>query len=250
MANVKLSRYECSRDLLPDVCMFCGEPATVRKQKTFAWHPSWVWVLILVNLIVVLIVAMVLTKKMPTRVPVCDRHAGWWTRRTLILLFSFLFMAAACLAGIFYVDSQPGNAKGDLSGVVCGGGVGLFLVWLIVAAIYGTRGVRPTEITDRDMKLTGVHEAFIDALQEDRARERDQRDAGRFGDERDDYDDDRDREPPRRSYDDDGYRPRRRRMDRDEPDDRPRGRRDDYDDRRRDDDRDDRPRRRRDEYDD
>jgi hypothetical protein len=36
MATVKLSNYECRRDLLPAVCMQCGAPADVRKSKTFS----------------------------------------------------------------------------------------------------------------------------------------------------------------------------------------------------------------------
>jgi hypothetical protein len=39
MPTVKLSDYECRKNLLPDVCMFCGEPAVTRKSKNFAWHP-------------------------------------------------------------------------------------------------------------------------------------------------------------------------------------------------------------------
>jgi hypothetical protein len=236
MPSVKLSRYECSRDMLPDVCMFCGEPATVRKRKTFGWHPGWVWILILVNLIVLIVVAMILTKKMPMKVPLCERHAGYWTRRTLTLTFSFLAVAVLCIGAGVYMDAQPVGQRDDLGGILCGGGVVLFLGWLIFAAIYSSSGVRPTEITDKAIRLTGVNEAFIDALEEERSRDRSERERSRYGDERDDYDDQSDREPPRRrSYEDDDYRPRRRPID-DEPDDRPRGRRDEDDD--------DRPRRR------
>ena len=49
MATVKLTEYECRKNLLPKVCMFCGEPAVERKQKNFAWHPPWVCILILVR---------------------------------------------------------------------------------------------------------------------------------------------------------------------------------------------------------
>jgi hypothetical protein len=248
MARIKLSSYECSRNLLPGVCMFCGEAAAERKAKTFSWHPGWVWVLVLASPLIAFIVAVVLTKRMAVRVPVCAEHAGYWVRRNLILLGSFAVVGILCLGGIMYMSSQPPGPKDDLAGWICGGGIFLFLAWLIVAAVYSSKGVRPDEITDRYIRLTGVHEAFIDALEEDRSRDREDRERSRYGDERDDYDDERDRDPPRRrSYDDD-YRPRRRRMDDEEPDDRPRGRRDHG--RGYDDDRDDRPRRRRDEYDD
>src|SRR4051794_9141970 len=183
MPNVKLSRHECSRDLLPSVCMFCGEPATTRKRKTFGWHPSWVWVLILVNLIILIIVAMILTKKMPMRVPVCDRHEGYWTRRALTLTFTFLLVAVLCVGAGSYMDAQPVTQRGDLGGLLCGGGVVLFLGWLVLAAVYSASGVRPTEITEKAIRLTGVSEIFVEALEEERARDRDDRDRGRYGDE-------------------------------------------------------------------
>jgi polyribonucleotide nucleotidyltransferase len=117
--------------------------------------------------------------------------------------------------------------------------------------VYSARGVRPDEITDRNIRLAGVHEGFIDALEEDRASDLDYHERDRYDDERDDYDDEQGGAPRRgRSYDDTDYRPRRRRRDPDAPDDRPRGRGRDDDRRGYDDDRDDRPRRRRDEYDD
>lgn len=221
MPNIKLSRYECSRDLLPPLCMFCGEPATVRKHKTFGWHPGWVWLLLLANLIVLVVVAMILTKRMSLKVPLCDRHAGWWARRTLTILFTFLGVAVLCIGGGIYLDAQPMKQQDDLSAVLCGGGVVLFLGWLVLAGVYSASGVRPTEITDKAIRLTGVSEAFVEALEDERSRDRDGRDRGRYGDERDDYDDQDEREPPRRRSSDD--------RDRDD-EDRPRRRPRDYDD--------------------
>ncbi|HVK11589.1 MAG TPA: hypothetical protein VM597_22650 [Gemmataceae bacterium] len=251
MARVRLSSYECSRNLLPDVCMFGGEPASERKPKSFSWHPGWVWVLVLLSPLIAFIVAIILTKRMAVRVPVCAEHAGYWFRRNLILVGSFALVSALGVAGVAYVSNQPPGPKDDLAGWVCGGGVVLFFAWLIAAMVYSARGVRPDEITDRNIRLTGVHEGFIDALEEDRASDLDYRERDRYDDERDDYDDERGGAPRRgRSYDDTDYRPRRRRRDPDAPDDRPRGRGRDDDRRGYDDDRDDRPRRRRDEYDD
>ena len=47
----------------------------------------------------------------------------------------------------------------------------LFFVWLVVAAVYQTNGVRPTEITDRFIRLTSVHKDFVDALEDDREKD-------------------------------------------------------------------------------
>lgn len=224
MANIKLSDYECDRGLLPEVCMFCGQPAVTRVRRTFAWHPSWVILLILINLIVMLVVALILTKKMAVRVPACDQHEGYWRRRTLILTLSGFVVAALCVGGIVYLSSLPPAAGDEFTGWICGGGIVLSLAWLVVAVVYSASGVRPTEITDRSIKLTGVHDDFVDALREERARYREGggHRRGRYGDERDDYDDEADDEPidrrrrPRDDRDDDEFnddRRRRRRRD-------------------------------------
>jgi hypothetical protein len=223
MPTVKLSEYECRRGLLPGVCMFCGAPATTRVERRFSWHPSWVYLLILINLLVTLIVALILTKKMTVRVPVCDEHEGFWRRRMLILVLTFLLVAACCTAALVYLAYLPPAVNDELTPWLCGGGVILFFAWLIVAAIYSSAGVRPTEITESFISLSKVHEDFVDALRDERARDREEGDRrrNRYGDERDDYDDLPDDDPPPRSrrsrdhdyddYDDyDDDRPRRR----------------------------------------
>lgn len=173
MPSVKLTDDECSHDLLPKICMFCGQPATTRKQRNFAWHPQWVWVLILAGLLIALIVALVLTKRMTVRVPVCDEHEGFWRRKGMALGFSFLGLCLVAMGVlVFMVNQGPGND--DVTGWACLGSVGLFLAWLVFAAIYGSRGIRPTEITDRYVRLTGVADEFVEALEDDRERDREE----------------------------------------------------------------------------
>jgi uncharacterized membrane protein SirB2 len=215
MPTVKLSKYECSRDLLPAVCAFCGAPAGGFRERKFSWHPGWVWVLILVHVIVLIIVAVILTKRMVVRVPVCDQRSGYWSRRTGILTDTFLVIAAFAVVALFYLSNQPPGPRDDLVGWLCGGGFILFFVWLIFAAIYSSRGVRPIEITDRFIRLAGVHEEFVAALEADRDRDADERDRRvRYGDVRDDYDDAPELPPPRSrdrdDYDDYEGRPSRR----------------------------------------
>ncbi len=176
MANVKLSAYECRKNLLPKVCMFCGEPAVTRKQRNFAWHPPWVWILILAGILVAAIVALILTKRMTVRVPVCERHEGFWRRRNLVVGLSFLGVAVLEIVAIAISANQPQGQNNDLGGFVCVGGAFLFLAWLVVVAIYSAQGIRPTEITDRSIRLTGVNREFIEALEDDRERDRDEED--------------------------------------------------------------------------
>lgn len=214
MPTIKLSEYECERGLLPYVCMFCGRQAVTRVKQKFQWHPPWIFLLILVSVLVYIIVALLLTKKMVVRVPACNDHEGYWRRRGWRIGLSFLVVAGLGVAGIAYLTTQPPGAADAASGLICGGGGVLFFVWLVGAAIYSAGGIRPTEITDVTIRLAGVHDDFVHALREERALYRDDGDRrrGRYGDERDDYDDlDEDDPPPRprREWDDD----RRRRAD-------------------------------------
>jgi hypothetical protein len=219
MPTVKLSKYECSRDLLPPVCAFCGAPAAGFRERKFSWHPSWVWVLILVHVIVAVIVALILTKRMVVRVPVCEQHTGYWSRRTGVLTGTFLVVATIGIAAFTYLvaQQQPG-ANDELAGWLCGASLISLFIWLVFAAIYTNRGVRPIEITDRFIRLVGVHEDFVAALEADRDRDADERDRRvRYGDVRDDYDDEPERPPPRSrdrdDYDDYEGRPSRRHPD-------------------------------------
>src|SRR5262249_62061482 len=79
-------------------------------------------------------------------------------------------------AAVISVNNEPPAQQDELAGWLCGGGFVLFFVWVIFAAIYSTRGVRPVEITVRFIRLAGVHEDFVAALEADRDRDADERD--------------------------------------------------------------------------
>jgi hypothetical protein len=175
--------------------MFCGAPAAVRRRKTFS---STEWLT---------------TTKMILRVPACARHANYWLRQAAILVLTFTGLCGLGVAANLVLE-VVGNAFGRLAvfaWAVC------LLGWVIFLGVYVSAGVRSTEVTDRWIRLTGVHPAFIEAL--DAERTTDPQERFEFGDERDDYDELR--PPRRRTSEDIDYLPRRRRLTADEPDDRP-----------------------------
>jgi hypothetical protein len=86
MAEIRLRDSETELDRLPQMCMVCGQPAVTHIRKKFAWHPPWVIILILINLIVYAVVALIMTKRMTVDVPVCDKHRGYWWKRMLLML--------------------------------------------------------------------------------------------------------------------------------------------------------------------
>jgi hypothetical protein len=218
MPSIRLDRFEASE--LPPVCIRCGGSATLHKDKSFSWYPPWVAVLILAGLAPYLIVAIILTKRMTVAAPLCDRHKGHWFWRTFLIVASFLGLVGLfVLFIVFAVQSQPGARDTDmLAGIACAGAAVGFLFWVIAAIVLQMTAIRPTEITDHTITLTGVAPDFIDAVRADRKQAgRDEevdpwrrprpRDAGRWDEGRRDegryYDPDapRRRRPPDDAYD-------------------------------------------------
>jgi hypothetical protein len=193
MAKVHLP-YDSGKEIidLPAVCIKCGAPATVRKNKTFSWQPQWVPILILVGLLPYVIVSMILTKRKTVETPLCEAHKSYWWMYPTLMTLACLGVLGFGLVGMIAVSA----AKNDgLAGGVCGLSLLVFLGLLVVAAVINTMRIRPAEITDRYIYLTGVSQEFADAAEDEQYRRR-----SAF-DRHDDY------EPrPRRSQEDDDPR--------------------------------------------
>jgi len=209
MATVWLDESECTRDgNLPPVCLKCGADAHQTVRKSFSWCPGWVIVLILAGVLIWLIVAMILTKRMSVYAPLCDEHKGMFTRRALLTALLVVLSLGSLAVGIAVpiILEGPGGRAPDWAGFTILAGAGLMLVLLIAAAIVSKGGIGPNEITDRDIQLKGVHEYFVAALKAQRRAERDERDrrrAERRDDEEDEDDEYDDRPRKRRSHYDD-----------------------------------------------
>jgi hypothetical protein len=222
-------RGHCSRpDDLPDTCMKCGADARHRVTRTFNWVPPWIIVTAFGGLLLYVILATVLRKSYTVAVPLCDDHKGHWSNRVLLNLGSLVVLVGGSIGLAVLVGNlatQPDDVMPFLIFLV----IGAFVAWLVVVVAANATSIRPEEITDQGIRLTGVCSGFIDAYhdQEERERSARRRAADRW--------DDRDEARRRRRRDDEDDRPRRRddryRGRADEEDDRPRRRReveDDY----------------------
>jgi hypothetical protein len=225
MPSIRLGRYEVEEYELPPVCARCGGRAVVSPSKKFAWHPGWVIVMLFISWPIYLILALVLTKRMTVPLPLCEQHRGYWRNRALLVWGGLAVLALLTVLGLILAGVLDDGSGDTLYPPVIIAAVLAFLVWLITAAIVQSVSIRPTEITDRGIRLVGVSEDFIDAVREDRRgadeedREREEEDRPRHPREdrdrgrvrpRDGEDDKRSR---RRTDDEDGgyYDPRRRR---------------------------------------
>jgi hypothetical protein len=221
MATTRLGRYEVERKLLPDLCMRCGAPATTHKSRNFAWYPTWISSLIVVGLfcnallIVGIILAAVMAKRMRVSVPLCDAHKNHWFMRGVIILVSFVGLLG--LAAIVIALSAK-----DFVWILIIGLLIALVGWLILIGVLQSTSIRPTEITDNRITLRGVADSFAEAVASARelrgGEEEDYGDrATRRRGDADDYDDDRlSREPDERYRDSSRGRQPRRPRDEDE----------------------------------
>jgi len=189
MATVRLRGWGGEGYESPPVCMKCGAPATVYRERLFTWYPPWVYVLLLAGPVPFAIVAWVVTQQKRINVPLCDAHTGhWWKRQALILVGLFLVL------GLFVAGmSQVGPGGNDRLAAVLLGAAGVgFLVWLPLTIYLNQTMIRPEEIRMGSITLKGVAPEFAEAVEEEEERhERRRRELDRYAR------DDRDYEPRR-----------------------------------------------------
>jgi sugar lactone lactonase YvrE len=178
MARLRLHRSEVEHDLLPAVCMCCGEPAAVRKTKGFAWdQPGVVSALLIVGLciwpllLLGLLIAMATTHRLQVRVPLCQAHRNYWQSRAR---FTYGGLAAFLGLGVLLVlawsvgpkVSPPAwrGALADMLPLLALGTLLAGLVWLVTAAILQQQSIRATEITAHGITLIHVSPRFVQAL--------------------------------------------------------------------------------------
>ncbi len=202
MASIRLGRYEVRNYELPAVCARCGAKAVVAPSRTFSWNPPWLLALFLLGglgLVLLLVLAAVLTKRMSVPLPLCERHRHYWRNRAIGLYGGLAALIALAVAAIAVGAALDQRGWDDAFGFICIGGAVVFFVWLIVMAVVQSRGIRATEITDNAIALTGLSKDFTEAVRQDRR-----------GDEDDEDEDDRRVRRRREDYDERPPRARRR----------------------------------------
>jgi hypothetical protein len=203
MARVNATDYECESDLLPPICAKCGAPAADRVPRTVRYLHDQQGALVAVLVFslffglfffppVFLLIAAWYSQAIQVRVPMCaDHQTDWdWRDRAMNLLVLPAWCAAVLAAEVcglvLHAQGDPGGAA--YFGV---GPVALGLALLVENAVVLRGAVRLAKPDKDHVRLSGVHEEFVAALLEERARDRvsnPDRRAPR-GDVRDDYDD-------------------------------------------------------------
>lgn len=136
-----------------DSCVKCGRPAIVTLRRKLSWHhPAWFF-LILVNLLIFVIVALCVSKRMILTVGLCDTHRA---RRKVWILVSWLCLTAGVVFFVMFAKTNHSDALNLLLA-----GMGCVLLCLIFACVVSYVIVRPKRITPSECILAGAGESFL-----------------------------------------------------------------------------------------
>jgi hypothetical protein len=210
MPSVKLRFSERDWDDLPEVCLKCGDRATILIKKTFTWCPRWANALEQLAPLPFMFITMAVTERVKLAVPMCDKHKHYWLWRTLTIIGLFGALLLLVLVAIFATVLRSRlPVLANLVPILWIGCVLGFVVCLILSAVLGNTKIHAREINDRFIILEGVANKFVDAYENERDPRVDlDRAAGEYWHEP--------RDRPRREDDSWDENPRRRRPGRQE----------------------------------
>lgn len=159
MADVRLDFYDLDAEELPDVCMKCGAPSTVRPIKTFAWMPYWA------RFMGVIGTAFIKRRRVP--VPLCDQHKNHWTIRYLVGFGGLGLFLLLLLCGAMVMAASEGEGVGAVFGGLLFACAGItFIAWLIAVIALGLTQINVVEITEDTIVLKNVSYDFTQAYRE------------------------------------------------------------------------------------
>lgn len=162
MATVRIRRREF--DCLPPVCMQCGEHAEHIVAKNF-WcmrDEFWIFLFHFYHFNVLLPFFLLFgfrTKpstwadRMTLPVPFCGRHKNHWPLRVVPVCVSAVVLTLTSVIGLILVGA-PALLEVTIAA----------LVWIIFALIVQMNTIRPNEIKERSIKLSGVSPEFVRAF--------------------------------------------------------------------------------------
>ncbi len=137
---------------LPHRCVKCDAPAVMDRPRTFTWHsPGW-YVLLFVAVLVYIIVALIVRKKVRISLGLCEAHRQ---RRSTLnkTAVGILALAGATLFGaISYENSVLGWTTAALLAVG------------IVVAIVAATTLSAARISDTEARFRGCGKDFLDSL--------------------------------------------------------------------------------------
>lgn len=142
--------------LFPDRCVRCNEPAEgTRVKRTFYWHhPALYLMIILPGLLIYVIVAMIVRKRVIMQVPLCPSHRD---RRRKGMFGALILFVLSVVLIVVAINSQSGAIGG-----IGGAAMLASMIWGVVAS----RLLYPHRIDETHVFLQGTGSAFREVLPE------------------------------------------------------------------------------------
>lgn len=173
MPSIRLTRREIDRGWLPDVCALTGRPTDERVHRTFATHGGLLFLLPFIKILAIILWAA-LRKSVRIDLPLVHEKRHHWLWRVLLPLAVMTTSVSVMIGGT--VVMRSGQVEG-VGGVAVVTGAVLVLATYVFWLIVWEKAVRVTEVSDRYVKLTNVHPAFVEAVEELRDEREERRQA-------------------------------------------------------------------------
>ena len=145
-----------SNTTLPNLCVKCAQPATVMKNKTYAWVPQWVAFLFVLGALPYLIVAMIIRKSIKLQVGMCAEHQKTQRTRKIIGIVLLLLVVPFIAVMVQFGDN------GAIAGVFLG--LAMFLTGLFYLVFGMNCYLRPLFIDKSYAKFRGPCDEFLRQL--------------------------------------------------------------------------------------
>lgn len=149
--------------VLPDVCIKCNAPASLKLTKKFYWHEPWLYVLLLTGVLPFAIVAMVLRKDATLNLGLCPVHARRRTQR-IVISWSIMGLGVVMLVGGIALANRAMGRGYEGFGIVM---ILLSFLTMILAGVFAAVGLtllRPRRIDDRYAWFKGASPELVHQL--------------------------------------------------------------------------------------
>ncbi len=158
MAQVRIRIADARNEGLPPICMCCGAPAARYQRHQFIWIPWWARIFGLLG--------TWFFWRAKIDGPLCHAHRHHWKWRWVVPLCLLVLGIAAAAGSYIFLDITRGKpaAAAWQNTILLSAGIA-FVVWSILFQFLRHTGVHPVHMDDRSITLTGVADAFADAIE-------------------------------------------------------------------------------------
>ncbi|WP_146576152.1 hypothetical protein [Neorhodopirellula pilleata] len=148
---------------LPDICFKSNEPtAGYRLRRKLSWHNQWIALAILLNVLIYLLIAIIVSKRATVMIPLSDHWRVLRRKRIRNAWVLCLGGPILFVAGIMMMGQGP---DAELAGSFCLMAGGLILLFGLFYAIFRTRLVTPVMIDEHFVHLKGAHPEFLNRFE-------------------------------------------------------------------------------------